>query len=266
MKAVEKIKSSRVKIPNFGNFRFLTDVFLQQKVPPVVVSGETAYINKVWLYVLAVSVFGSEDVNVFSYDSCRARYFERLNPKRKKRKRGYRRAKRRLRWIIETRSPFAYQYEKMGAGRFGRYVMDMCLEYKVMKRMLYYFRRAAGMEKRADRVFSYMRRVFPVVRLLYPAKNSRRLLTRSNNYSGVMDFKEFDKMKDGVRFSKFTNKSYLAGILESDAGFADSPYMDTAKIYKDSYFEETPSDLAQIRREDWKNLCLYKSIRPENIG
>lgn len=266
MRAIRKIQKNRVKIPNFGDFKFLTEVFLAQKVPPVVVHGETAYINSVWFYILAVSIFKSEDVNIFSRESCRERYFERLSPSRKRRKKGYRRAKRKLRWIIEGRSPFAYQYERMGAGRFGRYVMDLCLEYIVLKRMLYYFRRAAGMERRAQRVFDYMKRTFPAVRLLYPEKMRRRVLQRVNNYSGVMDFKDWDKMKDSIKVS---NPRYVHGVFDSTAGFADSPYMDTAKIYKDSYFEEEPSELEKMQKTQkrgWKNLFMYKAVRPENIA
>ena len=267
MKAIEKIRNSKVRIPNFADFRFLKDVFLAQNVPAVVQHEGVLYINSVWFYILAVCIFETEDLNIFSKDATLERYFDRLSPKRKQRRKGYRSVLKKLRWIVEERSPFAFRYEKMGSGRFGRYIMDCCLEYIVLKRMLFYFRRAVGQEHRAKRVSEYLKRMYPSVKLLFPAKGlKRRILPRVNTYSGVIDFKEFSKLKDNVKIHGTQNVPSI--VLDSTVGYVESPYTDTAKIYKnslmDEYFNEHPSELKN--QDNWKNLLMFKSIRPDKIG
>ena len=263
MKAIEKIRNSKVRIPNFADFRFLKDVFLAQKVPAVVRHGDILYINSVWFYVLAVCIFETEDLNIFSRESIRERYFDRLSPARKKRRKGYYSAKKKLRWIVEERSPFAYRYERMGSGRFVRYIMDCCLEYTVLKRMLFYFRRAVGQEQRAKRVFDYLKRMYPVVKLLFPERRRRRILHRTNTYSGVIDFKDYEKIKTNIRTANVSSV-----VLDSTAGYTESLYTDTVKIYKNSlmeeYFENNPSDLKN--QDNWRNLFMYQAIKADNIG
>lgn len=265
-RVITKIRNSKVRIPNFADFRLLKDVFLAQKVPAVVQHEGVLYINSVWFYVLAVCIFETEDLNIFSKDATLERYFDRLSPERKQRRKGYRSVKKKLRWIVEERSPFAFRYEKMGSGRFERYIMDCCLEYIVLKRMLFYFRRAVGQEHRAKRVSEYLKRMYPSVKLLFPKKVQRRILPRVNTYSGVINFKEFSKLKDNVKIPSTQNVPSI--VLDSTVGYADSPYTDTAKIYKtslmDSYFDEHPSELKN--QDNWKNLFMFKSIRPDKIG
>lgn len=108
--------------------------------------------------------------------------------------------------------------------------------------------------------------MYPSVKLLFPKKVRRRILPRVNTYSGVINFKEFGKLKDNVKIHGTQNVPSI--VLDSTVGYADSPYTDTAKIYKtslmDSYFEEHPSELKN--QDNWKNLLMFKSIRPDKIG
>lgn len=89
------------------------------------------------------------------------------------------------------------------------------------------------------------------------------MLHRTNTYSGVIDFKDYEKIKKNIRTANVSSV-----VLDSTAGYTESLYTDTVKIYKNSlmeeYFENNPSDLKN--QDNWRNLFMYKAIKADNIG
>lgn len=257
-----------LKIPNFSEFRFLSEAFLAQKIPPVVLDGPVLYIHKTWVYLLAVSVFRTEKLNIFCWDAKRLRYFEELNKKRKKKRLKHRLTYRSARRLVEEHTPYSLVYEKMGACKFIDSVIDKCIAYKTLKRMLFYFRRIPGGEKMAGKIYEYICKNYPKVELLYPArglrKGRRRIIQRNNTYSGVMSKKEFEDLKKRHRFS---NSRYLEGIFDSEDDYKESIFLEAKIKQADSYYEEGVSELQEVKKEaDWRNLLLYREFSPENIG
>ena len=260
MNLENKIRGNLLKIPNFNEFNFLVEVFLAQKIPPVFSVKDILYINKIWVYLLAVFIFKTEKLNIFCWESKRKRYFERLNPKRKKRRIQYRRAKRKLRRIVEESTPFSYIFEKSGSHRFILHLINKCIAYIVLKRMLFYFRRCKDGEKRAEKIYKYICEKYPKVSLLYPAKRNRRILERIDIFSGVMSTEKFEKLKNEHRFS---NRRFLEGVLEYEERYKDSSFIDAKINQADSYYEEGFSDLQ--KEKNWKNVLLFREFKPENI-
>lgn len=270
MNKIGKIRKEIVslKIPNFSEFRFLSEAFLAQKIPPVVLDGPVLYVHKTWVYLLALSVFRTEKLNLFCRDAKRLRYFEGLNKKRKKKRLKHRSIVRRARRIVEEKTPFSRIYEKMGSHKFTDVVINRCIAYKTLKRMLFYFRRIPGGEKMAEKIYEYICKNYPKVELLYPAKglrkDTRRIIKRNNTYSGVMNKEEFENLKKRHRFS---NSRYLEGIFDSEDDYKKSIFLEAKIKQADSYYEEGVSELQEVKKEaDWRNFLLYREFSPENIG
>ena len=172
---------------------------------------------------------------------------------------------RKARRLAEEHTPFAFAYEKQGARKFAETVVDKCIAYKTLKRMLFYFRRIPGGEGKAEKIYAYICKNFPKVELLYPAKRTnRRIIQRNNTYSGVMSKEEFENLKKRHRFS---NSRYLEGVFDDEDDYKNSVFLEAKINQAASYYEEGVSELQDVKKEaDWKNMLLFREFIPENIG
>lgn len=268
-----------LKVPNFSEFRFLSDAFLSQRIPPVFISRhdnqEVLYIHKTWTYLLALSLFRTESLNVLCRESKRFRYLNNLSShKREKRARKRFTVYKKLRTIVEYKTPFSALYERMGSQRFIDVVLNRCIAYKVLKRMLFYFRRLPQGEEKAKRIYEYLTIQYPKIQLLYPqnrkSRKSIRLAPVCNTYSGVMSTEEFQRLKERHRFS---NSRYFESIFEDEK--IDKVALAEAKVQQANlYYEESPTiktlfDTSELKEtkeaSDWRNLLLFREFNPDNI-